>query len=191
MKTIAVLTRLLPTINAVRGSGAFNVVIASHAPALAEDLRRAANEDHLVVTPLLGALEDLGRAKEFEPQQTSMALVAQLADALLGDIAAGTAERASVIASNVEDITRRITRTAESMRDIFKADPAALRDIRADAAELSSLVDAEVREGTRDADHAVLAAQIYDVADRMPDEAYAARQRGLQTIAGYAKRIAA
>lgn len=191
MKTVAVLTRLLPTINAVRGSGAFNVVIATQAPKVAEDLRKAANDDRIVVTPLLGALDSLANAKMFEDQQTSMQLVGHLADQLLGDIAAGNVEHAQVVASSVDDITQRISTAVAAMRDVFQPDHQELRKIRADASELSALVDAEVGEGTRDAAQAVLAAQIYDAADRLVDDSYAERQRSLQAISGYAGRIAA
>lgn len=191
MKTIAVLTRLLPTINNVRGSGAFNVVIASAAATIAEDLRKATNADRIVATPLLGALDGLAKAREFEAQQSSMALVAELADKMLGDIASGDVERAAVVPLNVVDITQRIGRAARSLQDVFKVEASALREIRADASELTSLVDAEIREGARDPEHAVIAAQIYDIADRIPDEGYADRQRGLAAIAGYTDRLAA
>lgn len=191
MKTIAVLTRMLPTINAVRGSGAFNVVIASNAPKMAEDLRKAANDDRIVAAPLLGALQGLASAADFETQQASMQLVGMLADQMLGDISSGNIEQAHVIPSNINDIVQRIKEHASSMRDVFRPDAAKLRQIRIDASELSALVDAEVREGLRDEGHSILAAQIYDMAERMVDNGYDARQRALQNLAGYAERIAA
>lgn len=191
MKTTAVLARLLPTINAVRGSGAYNVVIASQAPIVAEDLRRAANDDRIVATPLLDALADLAAARQFEPQQAAMQRISHLADDLLGAIAAGRAATADVVHSNVEDITSRIAATTASLRDVFQPDAQRLKSIRADASELSAIIDAEVLEGTRDPEHAVVAARIYDVADRITDGGYDTRQRGLADLAAYVKRLAA
>lgn len=191
MKTTAVLTRLLPTINAVRGSGAYNVVIASQAPIIAEDLRKAANDDRIVASDILAALSELASAGQFEQQQAAMQRISHLADKLLGDIAAGSAKTADVVPSTVGDIVARIAATATSLLDVFAPDAEAMRSLRADASELSAIVDAEVLERSRDDDDAVTAARIYDIADRIADGGYDARQRALADIVAHAKRIAA
>lgn len=191
MKTSTVLTRLIPTIAAVRGSGAFNVVIANQAPSIAEDLRKAANDDRIVVDPLLTVLGRLASAGEFEPQQQAMAEVARLADSLLGDIAGGTVVHAAVVHSNIRDLLKRIRTNATSLIDVFRANPATLAAIRADAAEATSLVDAEIREGLRDEEHALIAARLYDAAERVADGPHDARQRDLVSIGRYAAEIAA
>lgn len=176
MKTTAVLTRIIPTLHAVRGSGAYNVVIAGQAAPLAEELRVAANDDRLAVGALLFALGKLGEATEFEPQQQAMAEVLLYADTLLGEISTGTAKRVDRVALTAADLVKRITADVNSIRDVFSPNRETLRRIRSDASEMASLIDAEIIEGKRPAEHANYAAVVFDQADRLEESDHDGRE---------------
>lgn len=183
MKTTSVLARLIPSVAAVRGSGAFNVVIASQAPRYAEELRVAANDDLIAVDGVRVALAALAAATEFEPQQQAMADVVDQADTLLGAIVKGDAPKIDRAKPTVLDLARRIDRDVLSVQDVYRPDQAVLRRIRADAAEMSALVDAEIGEGTRDEAHGQIAAFVYDAADRMQELDHATRDEAGTVIA--------
>ena len=176
MKTTTVLTQIIPTLNAVRGSGAYNVVIAGRAGPLAEDLRKAANDDRLNVNALLLALEGLAQAAEFEAQQQAMEQVLHFADTLLGEIANGTAPQADRISHEPRDLIQRINEDVASIRDVFSPKAEVMNRIRANASELASLVDAEVFEGRRPGEHATYAAIVFDHADRLAEEGHRGRE---------------
>lgn len=182
MKTTAILTRIIPTISGVRDGGAFNIVIAGLAAPLAEDLRQAANDDRIDVAELLDAIQDLGKATEFEGQQQAMNDIISAADTLLGHIAAGVAPRAESIAYTVGDLIKRIETDVLSIRDVFKPGKDVLRRIRADASELSSLIDAEIISKARPSDHAGHAAMIFDNADRLEEVDHGGREQAGDAI---------
>lgn len=191
MNTTALLTSIIPTINAVRGGGAFNVVIARQASGLAERVRLAANDDRIVVSPLLDALAQLDAATAFETQQAAMNAVVTEADALLGQIMGGNAVVADRIAPAARDLVARITTDVASLQDVFRPDPSILRRMRTDASELSVLVDAEIREGLRPGEHAYLAAQVFDQADRLEEATYAQLETAAAEIARHVRALAA
>ena len=191
MKTVPVLTQLLPMIGAVRGSGAYNVVVQRQAPVLAERLRVAANDDRFVVTPLMEALGRLAAAEEFEEQQIAMAETLELADTLLGAISNGSVETAQRIAPTVSDLVKRLQKSVGDIRDVYSPGVAVIKQIRADAAELSVMVDSEIIEGRRDEDHAIIAAQIFDEADRLQSDDYAVRERMTMALVRDVARLAA
>lgn len=191
MKTIAILTRIIPTLNAVRGGGAFNVVIAGQAAPIAEELRVAANDDRLGVGAILAALANLGKAQAFEDQQAAMAEVLFFADNLLGEIAAGTAQRVDRVALTSSDLIKRIAADVAAIRDVFAPSPDVLRRLRADASEMASLVDAEIIEGIRPGEHANYAAIVFDQADRLVEENHDGRERAGAAIAKNVRLLAA
>lgn len=178
-------------IGAVRGSGAYNVVVQRQAPVLAERLRVAANDDRFVVTPLMEALGRLAAAEEFEEQQIAMAETLELADTLLGAISNGSVETAQRIAPTVSDLVKRLQKSVGDIRDVYSPGVAVIKQIRADAAELSVMVDSEIIEGRRDEDHAIIAAQIFDEADRLQSDDYAVRERMTMALVRDVARLAA
>lgn len=191
MKTTAVLTRIIPTLNAVRGSGAFNVVIAGLAAPITEELRVAANDDLLSATALLGALAKLAAAKEFETQQAAMAEVILFADRLLGEIVAGTAPRADRISLTARDLVKRIAADVDSIRDVYAPSAEVLSRIRRDASEMASLIDAEIIERARPEDHATYAAIVFDQADRLFDSGHSGREKAGEVITKNIQLLAA
>lgn len=191
MKTTAILTSLIPTLNAVRGGGAFNVVISRQAAEMAERVRVAANDDRIVAEGLLAALKVLDGAGDFETQQAAMTGVVEKADALLGAIHHGNVEKADRVIPAARDLISRIAADVASIQDVFRPDPAVLRRLRADASELTVLVDAEIREGVRPGDHATIAAKIFDDADRLSGCGYAEQERAGTAIASAVVLLAA
>lgn len=191
MKINAVLTRILPTLNAVRGSGVFNVAIGRQAPITAEQLRVAANDDRIVVEDLLASLGRLQAAPAFELQQQAIIEITDRCQALLAEIAAGTAPRAQRVRLTARDLVLRISRAATAIQDVFRPDPAVLRGLRTDAAELNALVDAEIAEGARNEKHAQHAARLYDAADALESDDYAERDAAVVEVAKQAKLLVA
>lgn len=191
MKTTELLTTMIPTLNAVRGAGAFNVVVARLTGDLVERIRVAANDDRIVAADLLQALDGLDKAKTFEEQQSAMATAVTVADALLGAIASGTVQVADRVAPAARDLIARIAVDVAGLEDVFRPDPVVLHRIRTDASELSVLVDAEIREGLRPADHAYNAAQLFDNADRLTGASYAELERAGAAIVMNVRALAA
>lgn len=191
MKTIGILKSMIPSLNAVRGAGNFNPVIGGFVGDLTEQVRKAANDDLIVVAPLIGALKDLESAKEFEEQQKALVLSVEFADTLLSQIADGSIPRLDRPISTVADLVEAIRKDVTSIQDVFRPASATLDRIRTNAAELCTIVDAEVAAGERDEEHAMLSARIFDAADRMPDADHATRERDGSTITREITKIAA
>lgn len=191
MKTIGILKNMIPTLSAVRGSGHFNPIIGDCAGDLAEQVRKAANDDLLAVSPLLDALNDLKIAQEFEEQQTALVLSVVLADMILGQIADGSVPRLDRPISTVFDLVEAIRKDVASIQDVFRPAPAILGRIRTNAAELCTIIDAEVLAGERNEEHAMLSARIFDAADRMVDADHATREHDGVTITREITQIAA
>ena len=178
MKTIAILTRIIPTLSGVCGSGIFNVVVGNEAVRVREEIRKAANDDLISADLLLASLAALGSARRFEEQQKAVHDTVDAADALLGAIRDGSVMTIDRVPNTVGDLLTRLRADVASIQDVFRPSQTIIGRIRRDAAELSMLVDAGVHEGVRDADQAAAAATIYDHADRLRDDAPA--QRGLR-----------
>lgn len=191
MKTIPVLTHLIPMLNAVKRSSVYNAVVADQAPVLARKLQEAANDDLFIVTPLLGALQRLAEAADFEPQQVAMAETLHLADGLLGSISDGSVARADRKLRTSAELVESLTRDAAAIVDVYSPHAGVLRRMRSDAAELGVLVDAEIREGTRPSSHAELATLILDGTDRLRSGDFAVREQQTTAINRYVREIAA
>lgn len=191
MKTTTILTHIIPTLSAVKESKTFNVVIAGRAAPLAEELRIAANDDLIDATTLIGALQRLSAAAETAAQQTAMAEAHMLADMLLGAIVEGRAARLDRARNTADDLVRRITRDVASIIDVYQPSRQVLSRIRQDAAELTTLVDADIREGARPDEHAVIAEKIFDAADRLVEASYGERDAASRSIASDIASLAA
>lgn len=191
MKTIGILKNMIPTLSAVRGSGHFNPVIGDCAGDLAEQVRKAANDDLIAVAPLFDALSDLKSAQQFEEQQAALVLSIEIADLILGQIADGSVMRLNRPIRTVADLIEAIRKDVASIQDVFRPARATLERIRDNAAELCTIVDAEVLAGSRGEEHAMLSARIFDAADRMLDADHATRERDGIVITHEIARIAA
>jgi len=191
MKTTSVLTRIIPTLDAVRGSSAFNVVIAGAATPMAEDLRTAANDDRIAAGALVDAMKSVAVAKTVADQQAAMAAALVLSNALLVSIADGTAPRLDSVTYEARDLLKRIATDIASMRDVFTPDAAVMDRIRKDASELTTLIDAEIMEGMRPGDHAMIAAKVFDNADRLATSRYGDREAASLIIARDVELLAA
>lgn len=191
MKIVSILTRIIPTLNAVKGAKVFNVVISTRAPAFAEELRVAANKDGIAVSALLGAMKTLSEATGVEDQQVALADAIMLSDTLLGQIAAGEPPHADRIPLTTSDLIKEIANDIDSIRDVFAPKAETLRRIRMNASEVASLVTAEVIEKERPDSHASYAAIIFDQADRLEEESHAGREHASTLIAKNIKLLAA
>ncbi len=191
MKTIGILKNMIPSLSAVRGAGNFNPVIGGFVGDLTEQVRKAANDDLIVVAPLIDALNDLESAQEFEEQQTALVLSVVLADMLLSQIADGSIPRLDRPISTVADLIEAVRKDVASIQDVFRPAPAVLDRIRTNAAELCTVIDAEVLAGERSEEHAMLSARIFDAADRMLEADYATRERDGIAITREINQIAA
>lgn len=191
MKTTTILTRIIPTLSGVKESKTFNAVIAGRAAPLAEELRQAANDDLIDAETLIGALQRLASAAETASQQTAMAEAYLLADMLLGAISEGRAVRIDRVRNTSGDLVRRITRDVASIVDVYQPSRQVLARIRQDAAELTTLVDADIREGVRPAEHAIVAEKIFDAADRLAGASYGDRDAATRSIADDIMSLAA
>ena len=191
MKTIAILTRLIPTLGGVCGSGVYNVVVGAEAARVHEDVRKAANDDLISASDLLDALSALNAARDFEAQQKAVHQTVDAADALLGAIRDGSVMTVDRVPNTIGDLVARLRIDVASIQDVFRPAATVVDRIRRDAAELSILVEAEVLDGTRHAHEASIAASVYDHADRLRDGGPAERDRREEAIRRGLDRIAA
>lgn len=191
MKTPTVLTRIIPTLSAVKDSRVFNVVIAGAAAPMAEDLRTAANDDLIDAASLVGALQRLAVADGIDGQQAAMAEALLLADMLLGSIAEGRAVRIERVAHTAADLVRRITTDVSGIIDVFQPMRSVFVRIRRDASELAVLIDAEIRDGLRPPEHALVAERVFDAADRLLEASYGDRDAASRSLAAEIEVLAA
>lgn len=190
MKTQTFLTRALPLLANVKNIGVFNNVVAGMAGGLIADLRAAAAEDRIVVSDLENALRGIAAATQFEPQQAAIAEAHAQADALLGAIVGGTWTPAEMVLSNTRELVSRILAEASPMRDVFAIQPQKARTIRSAAAELNSIINAEVADGLRPANDSEIAERLFDGADGLEEDSYTVRAAALDAVLANAGKLA-
>lgn len=191
MTTESCIKNALPILGNAANTGIFSNATASFAASLAKELHAAAAEDLIDVTPLALAVGTLVSATEFEAQQLGLAATIAQADALLDLMHNGEVPRAAAPVITSQDLVARILKAAGTMRDVFKPNIETARTIRADASELSSLIDGEVRDETRPSEAALLAAQLFDSADRLAANDYGERSAAVEQVMRCGKKLAA
>lgn len=191
MKTIMLIHAVLTRLSPIRGSSVFNMVVPRMASEWVEELRKSANDDLIVPAGLSTALAALAGKEVFEDQQAGIVAVLEQADALLDMIQNGSVDRIAAPEASVGDLIQKIIADTQGIRDVFRPSADRLKEIRAMAAQVCPLIDAEIMEGNRPEEHKAVSNALFHHADHLDHSVYQVRDAAISGVIAQAMQLAA
>ena len=191
MRSIALITSLLPIANALQAAGTFNRPLASSVDEWTKRVTAAAAEDRINNSRLIEAIEKIRVAADFESQQAALLGMIDTMNDLLDDIPAGRLPEYVAPLPETSDLLNLMQRDVSSIIDRFEVANDVETRMRKTASQLHASVTSSVIEGTMP-DSAMLDVEIVaDAVNYIGDDSFATRNAKMISAQDSLRRLAA
>ena len=187
MKSLAVITTIMPMLATIQAGGIFSNPASLLAKNWTMTLGSAAIEDGIDLSDALTAFEAIEKAEEFEAQQAALGATTAVLDYLLDAIPAGEVPEYVAPPETYTTVRLRLSSSIASMVNDFRPNRSKLEAMRKDASNLSALAMGEDLTG----DQRLAVDRIYDMVDRSVGANFHERRAYLTQASNNMKRIAA